>query len=149
LPRNSLEADQDSESKPETSLKVGSGVESETNQSRSTTLVKKTIPTQGVEFILAGCGKDNGGSGRGKGRGHRRPQLHLAATKRNLGTARWRIQVQRSHLLGFVTIRTEASMQDITVARLQTTRLPSPTLLNVMYCVRVPLWSVKIFLTQH
>jgi hypothetical protein len=33
----------------------------------------------------------------------------------------------------FVTIRTEASMQDITVARL---------LLNVMYCVRVSLWTV-------
>jgi hypothetical protein len=52
----------------------------------------------------------------------------------------------------FVTIRTEASMQDITVARLQSTRVQtslSPTLLNEMYCVGVSLWIVKIFLAQH
>jgi hypothetical protein len=52
----------------------------------------------------------------------------------------------------FVTICTEASMQDITVARLyrvQEYRLPSPPLLNVKYCVRVSLWTVKIFLAQH
>jgi hypothetical protein len=41
----------------------------------------------------------------------------------------------------FVTILTERPMQDITIARLQSTRvqLPSPPLLNVMYCVRVSL----------
>jgi hypothetical protein len=39
-----------------------------------------------------------------------------------------------------VTIRTEASMQDVTVARLQS---------DVMYCVGVSLWTVKIFLAQH
>jgi hypothetical protein len=52
----------------------------------------------------------------------------------------------------FVTIRTEASMLNITVARLQSTRVPtplSPTLLNVMYSVRVSLWTVKLFLAQH
>jgi len=48
----------------------------------------------------------------------------------------------------FVTVRTEASMQDITVARLQSKeyRLPFPPILNVMYCVRDSLWTVKIFL---
>jgi hypothetical protein len=48
----------------------------------------------------------------------------------------------------FVTIRTEASMQDVTVARQQSTTVqnPSPPLLNVMYCVRVSLWTVKIFI---
>jgi hypothetical protein len=52
----------------------------------------------------------------------------------------------------FVTIRTEASMQDVTVASLQSTRvrtLLDPPLLNVMYCVRVSLCTVKIFLEQH
>ncbi len=52
----------------------------------------------------------------------------------------------------FVTISTEVSMQDITVARLQSTREHTPLfppLLNVMYCVRVSLWTVKIFLAQH
>jgi hypothetical protein len=50
-----------------------------------------------------------------------------------------------------VTIRTEASMQDVTVARLESTRvktLLSPSF-NVMYCVRVSLWTVEIFLEQH
>ncbi len=48
----------------------------------------------------------------------------------------------------FVTIRTEASTQDVTVARLQGTRVQNPLspLLNVMYCVRVSLWTFKIFL---
>jgi hypothetical protein len=51
----------------------------------------------------------------------------------------------------FVTIRTEGSMQDVTVTRLrvQEYRLPFPPLLNVMYCVRVSLWTVKIFLAQN
>ncbi len=40
-------------------------------------------------------------------------------------------------------------MPDITVARLQEYRLPSPPpLLNVMYCVRVTLTTVKIFLAS-
>ncbi len=48
----------------------------------------------------------------------------------------------------FVTIRTEASMQDVTVTRLQSTRVQTtdsllPSLLNVMYCVKVSLWTVK------
>jgi hypothetical protein len=54
----------------------------------------------------------------------------------------------------FVTIRTEGSMQDVSVAvihyRVQEYKLPIlPPLLNVMYCVRVSLWAVKIFLAQH
>ncbi len=66
--------------------------------------------------------------------------------------------ISRGPIFGdFVTIRAEASMQDITVARLQSTRvycrLLSAPLLNVMYCVRVSLWivkiRVKIFLAQH
>ncbi len=32
--------------------------------------------------------------------------------------------------------------------RLKEYKLPSPPLLNVMYCVRVSLWTVKIFLAQ-
>jgi hypothetical protein len=54
----------------------------------------------------------------------------------------------------FITIRTERSMQDVTVAnvaryKVQEHKLPSPPLLNVMYRVRVSLWTVKIFLVQH
>jgi hypothetical protein len=51
----------------------------------------------------------------------------------------------------FVNIRTEASMQDVTVERLQEYRLPSPPSFkcNVWYCVRVSLSTVKIFLAQH
>ncbi len=53
----------------------------------------------------------------------------------------------------FVTIRPEASMQDVTFARLHSTRVhadvPLPLLINVMYCVRVSQWIVKIFLAQH
>jgi hypothetical protein len=53
----------------------------------------------------------------------------------------------------FVTIYTEASMQDVTVARLHSTRVQTPLSppppLNVMYCVRVSLRTVKIFLAQH
>ncbi len=44
----------------------------------------------------------------------------------------------------FVTIRTVASMQDVTVARLLSTRVETP-LSSVMYCVRVSLCTVKIF----
>jgi hypothetical protein len=50
----------------------------------------------------------------------------------------------------FVTIHREGSMQDVTVARLQSIqeyRLPS-SLSFVTYCVRVSLWTVKIFLAQ-
>jgi hypothetical protein len=36
----------------------------------------------------------------------------------------------------FVTILTEAPMQDVMVARLQSTRVQTPPLLNEMYCVR-------------
>ncbi len=53
----------------------------------------------------------------------------------------------RSYLRGFVTVLTEGSMQDITVARVQEYRLPSPPSFNVMYCVRDSLWTVKIFIT--
>ncbi len=53
----------------------------------------------------------------------------------------------------FVTILTEGSMQDNTVARLQSIqeyRLPSPpSIVNVMHCVRVSLRTVKLFLAQH
>jgi len=45
----------------------------------------------------------------------------------------------------FVTILTEGSMQDNTVARLQSRDSPLPPLWNVMYCVRVYLTTVKIF----
>ncbi len=53
----------------------------------------------------------------------------------------------------FVTILTEGSMQDLTVALLKSTRVhtdsPLPPLINVMYCVRVSLRTVKTFLAQH
>ncbi len=54
----------------------------------------------------------------------------------------------------FVTILTEGSMQNNTVAGLQSTRVlrtysPLHPLVNVMYCVRVSLRTVKIFLAQH
>jgi hypothetical protein len=55
----------------------------------------------------------------------------------------------------FVTILTKGSMQDKTVAKLarmfeyKSTDSPLPTLLNAMYCVRVSLRTVKIFLAQH
>jgi hypothetical protein len=50
----------------------------------------------------------------------------------------------------FVTILTEGPMHDVTIARLQSTRVdsPLPPLLNVMYFVRVSLRTVKIFLAQ-
>ncbi len=52
---------------------------------------------------------------------------------------------QRPYTFGdFVTSRTEGSMQDVSIARLQSTRVQtplSPPLLNVMYCVRVSLWT--------
>ena len=47
----------------------------------------------------------------------------------------------------FVPILTEGPMQDITVARLQSTRVQTAFALphlNVMYSVRVSLWTVKI-----
>jgi hypothetical protein len=52
----------------------------------------------------------------------------------------------------FVTICTEGLMQDVTVARLKSTRVQtplSPSHFNVMYCVKVSLWTVKIFFAQH
>jgi hypothetical protein len=49
----------------------------------------------------------------------------------------------------FVTLRTEASMQDITLQSTRVQTPPLPTLLNVMYYVRVSLWTVKIFMAQH
>jgi hypothetical protein len=48
----------------------------------------------------------------------------------------------------FVSILTEGSRQDITVARLQSTRVQTPPLLNVMNCVRVSLRTVKLFLAK-
>jgi hypothetical protein len=56
--------------------------------------------------------------------------------------------ISRGHTFGnFVTIRPEASMQDITVARLQRTRVQTPLSpsfkCNVQYCVRVSVWIVK------
>jgi hypothetical protein len=47
----------------------------------------------------------------------------------------------------FVTILTEGSMQDNTVARLQSTD-SLPPLLNVMYYVRISLRTIKIFLAK-
>ncbi len=49
----------------------------------------------------------------------------------------------------FVTIRTEASMQDVTVARLQSKRLPSPP--SFIYNLLRESLSVdsQIFLAQH
>jgi hypothetical protein len=44
----------------------------------------------------------------------------------------------------------EGSMQDVTVARLQSKRVQTPlSPLYKMYCVRVSLMKVKIFLAQH
>jgi hypothetical protein len=60
--------------------------------------------------------------------------------------------ISRGPTLGiFVTIHTEGSMQDVTVARLQSARVQtilSPPLINVMYVI-VFLWKVKILLAQH
>ncbi len=41
----------------------------------------------------------------------------------------------------FVTIRTEASMQDVKTTEYKITDSPLPPLLNVMYCMRVSLWT--------
>jgi hypothetical protein len=49
----------------------------------------------------------------------------------------------------FVTFLTEASLQDVTVADYKSTGSPLCPLLNVMYCVRFSLWTIKIFLAQH
>jgi hypothetical protein len=62
--------------------------------------------------------------------------------------------ISRGPIFGdFVTILTEGSMQDNTVAGLPSTgqelRLPFPPLLNVMYCMRVSLKTVKIFHAQQ
>jgi hypothetical protein len=47
-------------------------------------------------------------------------------------------------------IRTEASMQEITVARLQRKRVQTPLSSSFKHIsVRVSLWTVKIFLAQH
>jgi hypothetical protein len=51
-----------------------------------------------------------------------------------------------------VTIRTEASMQDVTVARLQSTRVQnplSPLFESNVTSVRVSLLTVKIFIAQN
>ncbi len=52
----------------------------------------------------------------------------------------------------FVTILTEGSMQDIhscKTTEYKSTDFPLPPLFNVMYCVRVSLRIVKIFVEQH
>jgi hypothetical protein len=52
----------------------------------------------------------------------------------------------------FVTVLTEGSIQDVTLARPQSARVQTPLshpLLNVMYCVRVSLRTVKIFLEEQ
>ncbi len=53
----------------------------------------------------------------------------------------------------FVTICTEGSMQNIMggckTTEYNSTDSPLPPLLNVMYCVRVSLRTVKIFFAQH
>jgi hypothetical protein len=72
--------------------------------------------------------------------------------KRLVGTREMENMSRGPTFRNFVTIRTGESMQDITVAGLQSTRVQtslSPPLLNVLYCVRVSLWTVKIFLSQH
>ncbi len=48
----------------------------------------------------------------------------------------------------FGTIRTEGSMQDITVTTYKTAASPLLPLLNVMYCVRVSLWQSKYSLSN-
>jgi hypothetical protein len=67
-----------------------------------------------------------------------------------IGIPREMENISRGPTFGdFVTIRTEASMQYVTVARLQSTKSidsPLPPLLNVMYCMRVSLWDRD---TQH
>jgi hypothetical protein len=71
----------------------------------------------------------------------------------NIAKPREMENISRGPIFGdFVTILTEeGSMQGNTVVRLQSTRVKTslPSLLNVMYCVRVSLRTVKIFLAQH
>ncbi len=51
----------------------------------------------------------------------------------------------------FVIILTERSMLKVTgkTTEYKSTDFPLSPLLNVMYCVRVSLWTVKIFLAPH
>ncbi len=67
-----------------------------------------------------------------------------------LGCRREMENIRRCPTFGdCVTILTETSMQ-YKYSTVQEYRLHlSPLLLNVMYCVRVSLWTVKIFLAQH
>jgi hypothetical protein len=48
----------------------------------------------------------------------------------------------------FVTIRVDAGLYSCKTTE-NKSRLHSPNLLNVMYCVKVSLWTVKIFLAQY
>jgi hypothetical protein len=75
---------------------------------------------------------------------------------KNTGSTREMENINRGPIFGdFVTILTKGSMQDVTVARLQSTgtyqsiEYSFPSLFNVMYCVRVSPRTVKIFLVQH
>jgi hypothetical protein len=80
--------------------------------------------------------------------------LVLSTPVRELkGRIREMKNIRRAPTFGdFVTIRTERSMQDVTVARIQSTRVQTP-LSSLFKCdvlrESLSLWTVKIFLAQH
>ncbi len=59
---------------------------------------------------------------------------------------------KRSHLRGFCHYphrEVDAGRHGCKTTEYKSIDSPLPLLLNVMYCVRVSLWTVKIFLAQH
>jgi hypothetical protein len=83
------------------------------------------------------------GGGRGGGRLPRALGLQAHTLQAYTVHTREMENISRDPTFGdFVTILTEGSVQDITNS-------PLPPLLNVTYCVRVSLRTVKIFLAQH
>ncbi len=62
------------------------------------------------------------------------------------------IKVERSHLRGFCHYphrSVDTGHHRCKTTEYKSTDHPLPPLLNVMYCVRVFLWTVKIFLAQN
>ncbi len=113
----------------------------------------RALPASGNALLPAGTPAPPSGPEPGGGRLLQEVPLLLAgqrqvsALSEVVGVAR-RMSLEVLTFGDFVTIRTKGSMQAI---RLQDYKyIPSPpTRLNVMYCVRVSLWTVKIFLAQH
>ncbi len=82
--------------------------------------------------------------------------VKYSTVKRLKATLREMENISRGPTFGefvpILSILTERPMQDVKVARLQSARVQiplSPPLLIVMYCMRVSLRTVKIFLAQY